>query len=229
MIAQSMTPTLLTQLNALTGGLFLLSTFGVIAMRQVLGCLKMFILQSLFLAASALLLAYYHSSLHLLAVAAITLVVKPLLIPYLLRRTVGDEVTSRREISHVLNISTSLLIAAGLTIFAYFIAKPLIAYSGAGRIIIGVNLPIGISALFLGAYALTVRREAVPQTIGILSMENGAFFAGISIASNLPFIAELSAAFDALIIAIVMGILIKKIHERVGSTSVGEMKTLREV
>lgn len=227
MIDQSMTPTLLTQLNALTGGLFLLSTFGVIAMRQVLGCLKMFILQSLFLAASALLLAYYHSSVHLLAVAVITLVVKPLLIPYLLRRTVGDEVTSRREISQVLNIPTSLLIAAGLTIFAYFIAKPLIAYSGG--IIIGVNLPIGISALLLGAYALTVRREAIPQTIGILSMENGAFFAGISIASKLPFIAELSAAFDALIIAIVMGILIRKIHERVGSTSVGEMKTLREV
>jgi len=226
MIDHSATPSLLTQLNALAGGLFLLSTFGVIAVRQVLGCLKMFILQSLLLSASALFLAYYYSSVHLLAVAAIALAVKPFLIPYLLRRTVGDELTSRREISQVLNISTSLLIAAGFTVFSYFVAKPLLNVSGG--IITAVNLPIGISALFIGAYVLTVRREAVPQTIGILTMENGAFFAGISIASGLPFIAELTVAFDALIIAVVMGILIRKIHERVGTTAVGGMKALKE-
>ncbi len=226
MLEKDLTISTVTQLNALTGGLFLLSTFGVIAMRQVLGCLKMFILQSLFLAASALFLAWYHSSIHLLMVAGITLAVKPVLIPCLLRRTVGDEATSRREISQVLNIPTSLLIAMGLTIFSYFIAKPMITDSGG--IITGVNLPIGISALLLGAYTVTARREAVPQTIGILTMENGAFFAGISIAPDLPLIAELSAAFDVLIIAIVMGILIRKIRERVGTTAVGEMKTLKE-
>ncbi len=221
-----MTISSLTQLNALAGGLFLLSTFGIVAMRQVLGCLKMFVLQSIFLAASALLLGYLHQSIHLFAVAAITLMVKPVLIPYLLRRTVGNGVTARREISQLINIPTSLLIAVGLTIASYFVAKPLL--SGAAGTTTGVNLPIGIACLLLGAYTVTVRREAIPQIIGILTMENGAFFAGISIAPDLPLIAELSAAFDVLIIALVMGILTRKIHERIGSTTVSDLKTLKE-
>ncbi len=222
-----MTVSSLTQLNALTGGLFLLSTFGIIAMRQVLGCLKMFILQSIFLAVSAFLLGYLHQSTHLFAVAAITLMVKPTLIPYLLQRTVGNEVTARREISQLINIPTSLLVAVGLTIVAYFVATPLL--SSAGVTVTGVNLPIGIACLLLGAYTVTVRREALPQIIGILTMENGAFFAGISIAPDLPLIAELSAAFDVLVIALVMGILTRKIHERMGSTTVSDLKTLKEV
>ncbi len=48
--------TILTQLNALAGAFFLLSTFGMVATRQVQGCLRFFILQSLFLASSAVLL-----------------------------------------------------------------------------------------------------------------------------------------------------------------------------
>ncbi|NIA05005.1 MAG: hypothetical protein GWP11_03435 [Proteobacteria bacterium] len=222
-----MTVSSLTQLNALTGGLFLLSTFGIIAMRQILGCLKMFVLQSIFLAISALLLGYLHQSIHLFAVAAITLMVKPTLIPYLLQRTVGNEVTARREISQLINIPTSLLVAVGLTIVAYFVATPLLA--AAGGAVAGVNLPIGIACLLLGAYTVTVRREALPQIIGILTMENGAFFAGIAIAPDLPLIAELSAAFDVLVIALVMGILTRKIHERMGSTTVSDLKTLKEV
>jgi len=91
-----------------------------------------------------------------------------------------------------------------------------------------LNLPIGVAGLLLGGYVVVVRREAVPQVIGILSMENGAFFAGISIAPELPLIAELTAAFDVLIIAIVMGILTRKIHERVGTTEVGRLTSLRE-
>ena len=68
----------------------------------------------------------------------------------------------------------------------------------------------------------------IPQLIGILTMENGAFFAGVSIAPDLPLIAELAAAFDVLIIALVMGLLTRKIHEYIGTTAVGEMTSLRE-
>lgn len=217
----------LIQLNALTAGLFLLCTFGIVAMRQVLGTLKMFVLQSLFLALSAFLLGYIHNSIHLFTVAVLTLIVKPILIPYLLRRTVGNEVTARREISQVVDIPTSLFIAVILTILSYFVSRSLL--SAAAALISDVNLPIGLACLLLGAYTITVRQEAVPQSIGILTMENGAFFAGVSIAPDLPLIAEVAAAFDVLIIATVMGILARKIYERAGTTAVGEMNHLREL
>lgn len=49
--------TWLQDLNALVGGLFLLATFSLVAMRQVNACLRMFIILSILLAASAFLLS----------------------------------------------------------------------------------------------------------------------------------------------------------------------------
>lgn len=214
------------KLNALAGGLFLLTAFGLVAMRQVLASLNLFVGQSILLAAAAFILGLQHGSVHLFAVAGITVFVKALLIPWLLRRIIRQEIYARREISQVLNISTSLLIVVGLVMAAYFISSPLL--SAVQDPFIKLNLPIGLAGLFLGAYGVMVRREAVPQIIGILSMENGAFFAGVAIASGLPLIAELAAAFDVLIIALVMGLLTHRIHERMGTTTVGRMVSLQE-
>ncbi|WP_448507877.1 hypothetical protein [Immundisolibacter sp.] len=218
--------TLVSELNLLAAGFFLLATFGLVATRQVLDCIALFAGQSVLLAASAAILGHETASPHLYAVAAITLVAKAFLIPALLRRTVSEAVVARREISQVLNVPTSLLIALGLAILAYFLAGPLQAAAPGGQT--GVNLPIGLAALLIGAFTVTVRREALPQVLGLLSMENGAFFAGVAIAPDLPLFAELAAAFDVLIIALVMGLLTRKLHEHVGSTAVADLTDLKE-
>ena len=226
MFDTTMITTTLAKLNALAGGLFLLTAFALVATRQVLACLRIYIGQSVLLALSAILLGALHGSVHLFVVAAITLAIKSILIPRLLRRTVGENIYARREISQILNVPTSLLIAVAIAFFAYAVATPLLAVSPGPYE--SINLPIGMAGLFLGAYTICVRREAIPQLIGILAMENGAFFAGVSIAPGLPLIAELAAAFDVLIIALVMGLLTRKIHEYMGTTNVGEMMSLRE-
>jgi len=217
---------LLTELNALAAGFFLLTAFGLIATRQILACLKIFVIQAALLAASAFVLGYQNASGSLLLVGGITLAVKAVLIPWLLLGSLGNELRSRREISQVFNIPASLLISLVLVVFAYFVSVPLLGTAPGGAA--AVNLPIGLAGLLLGAYAMTVRREAVPQVIAILSMENGAFFAGIAIAPDLPLIAELAVAFDVLIITRVMGVLIMKVHEHIGTTAVGEMAALKE-
>ncbi|NOY68845.1 MAG: hypothetical protein GXP53_05045 [Deltaproteobacteria bacterium] len=216
----------MAQLNALVGGLFIITVFGIISVRQMLGGIRLFVLQSILLAISACILGVVHGSIHLFVVAGITIGAKGLLIPWLLYNMFSHEIHARREITHVINIPSSLLIAAGLTIFAYFVVHPLLGIDSTP--FIKVNLPIGLAGVLLGAYAITVRREALPQLIGILTMENGAFFAGISIAPNMPLISELAAAFDVLIIALVIGILTRKIHKRVGTTMVGKMVSLKE-
>lgn len=216
----------LAKLNELAGGLFLLAAFGLVATRQVLACLRIYIGQSLLLAFSALLLGTIYGSVHLIVVAAITLGIKSILIPRILRRTVGQDIYARREISQSLNVPMSLLIAVAVAFIAYAVSTPLL--TGWVRPFETINLPIGMAGLFLGAYTIAVRREAVPQLIGILAMENGAFFAGVSIAPDLPLIAELAAAFDVLVIALVMGLLTRKIHENIGTTAVGGMISLRE-
>jgi hydrogenase-4 component E len=168
----------ISALDALTGALFLLTALGVVATRQVLASQQLFIMQSLLLALSAGLIGIASDSIHLLAVAAITIATKTLMIPWLLRRTVGAEVYRTREIERVLNIPSSLLLAAVIIVLAYVVAYPLL---GAVKVPFGqINLPLGIAAMFLGAFTIVVRREAVPQLLGLLAVENGVFFAGIA-------------------------------------------------
>jgi hydrogenase-4 component E len=213
-------------LDALTGALFLLTALGVVATRQVLASLQLFILQSLLLTVSAVLLGIAQGSIHLFAVGAITLATKTLLIPWLLRHTVSAEVYRTREIERVLNIPSSLLISAVLIVLAYVVANPLLGSVAVP--FVQVNLPLGIAAMFLGAFTIAVRREAVPQLLGLLAVENGVFFAGVAIVPDLPVIAELAAAVDVPVITLVIGMLTRRIHSRLGTTAVGQLASLRE-
>ncbi len=227
MVGQDLLLSFLTKLNALAGGGFLLCAFGLVGIRQMLTCLRIYVFQSLLLAISAIILGCRYASIHLFLVAVLTIVTKVFIIPWVLRQAVGYEAYAKREISQVINIPTSLLLAVAITIFSYYIAGPLLAVSGAG-VFEKINLPIGMACLLIGAYAVTVRGEAVPQLLGILAMENGAFFAGISIAHSLPLIAELAFAFYVLITVLVIGLLAMRIHQRIAKTAVGEMMALRE-
>lgn len=213
-------------LDALTGALFLLTAIGVVGTRQVLASLQLFILQSLLLTASAILLGIATGSPHLFAVAGITIATKTFLIPWLLRHTVSVEVYRTREIERVLNVPTSLLVAAALVVVAYVVASPLV--DTVALPFTRINLPLGIAAIFLGAFTIVVRREAVPQLLGLLAVENGVFFAGIAIVPNLPVIAELAAAVDVPVVALVVGLLTRSIHHRLGTTAVGRLAALRE-
>jgi hydrogenase-4 component E len=213
-------------LDALTGAVFLLTTLGVVANRQVLASLQLFIAQSLLLTCSAILLGIATNSLHLFAVAAITIATKTVLIPWVLRHTVSREVYRTREIDRVLNIPSSLLIAAALVVLAYAVANPML--SAVHTPFAKINLPLGIAAMFLGIFTVVVRREAVPQLLGLLALENGVFFAGVAIVPDLPVIAELAAAVDVPVVALVVGMLTRRIHVRLGTTSVGRLVALRE-
>jgi hydrogenase-4 component E len=218
--------TTLAVLNSLAGGLFLLTAFGMVAARQVRDCVQLFISQSLLLAASAFLLGVQHRSWHLFGVGLVNLIAKPVVIPWILRRTAPEEVYTRREIDQVLNIPTSVLIALALAVLAYFLSIPLLqAVEPEFR---GHNVPIGVAGLLLGAYTLAVRREAVPLLIGLLAMENGAFFAGIAISRNLPLLVELAIATDGLVMVFILGVLTRSAQEQIGTTEIGSLAALKE-
>jgi hydrogenase-4 component E len=213
-------------LDALTAALFLLAGLGIVATRQVLASLQLFIAQSLLLALAACLLGFGLGSPHLFAVAAIAVASKAIVIPWLLRRTVSGEVYRRREIDRVLNIPSALLVSAALIMAGYVVAEPLLR--AAPLRFAAINLPLGLAALFLGIFTVAVRREAVPQLLGLLAAENGVFFVAIAIVPSLPLIAELAAAIDVAVVALVIGLLTRRIDARLGMTSVGRLAALRE-
>ena len=213
-------------LNALAAGLVLLAAFAMVTTRQVQGVLRFLIVQSLFVAASAFLIGFKRGSIDLVALGCIMIASKVITIPWVLRRMLPGELYELREIDQLINIPSSSLLALLLAIAAEFLVSPLVA--GSQDPVVHANLPIGMAGLLIGAYSLIARREAIPQLIGILAMENGAFFAGIAIAPELPLIAELAIAIDVILIVVVVGVLTRNITETVGTTEAATMSELRE-
>jgi hydrogenase-4 component E len=213
-------------LNNLSSGLVLLAAFAMVATRQIQGVVRYFVIQSLLLAASSFLLGFGEHSIHLWALGVITIVAKVLAIPWVLKRTLSRDLYVRREIEQVINIPASLLIALLLAIASELLVGPVA--SASGDPVIRVNLPVGLACVLIGAYSLMARREAIPQLIGILAMENGAFFAGIAIAGELPLIAELTVAFNVILITVIIGLLARNIKQTIGTTQAGALTELRE-
>jgi hydrogenase-4 component E len=213
-------------LNTLIAGLVLISAFAMVATRQVRGVVRFFIVQSLLLAASCFLLGYSRNSGHLWTLGAITVAAKVIAIPWILRRLLPGEFYERREIVQAINIPASLLVSLLLTIVSEFLVGPLIATSTDP--VIRINLPIGLAGVLIGAYSLVARSEAIPQLVGILAMENGAFFAGIAIANELPLIAELGVAVGVMLIVVVVGLLSRNIRQTLGTTEASTLSELKE-
>jgi hydrogenase-4 component E len=213
-------------LNTLCAGLILIAAFAMVATRQVQGVVRFFVIQSLLLSASCFLLAYSRSSVHLWTLGAITIGAKVIAIPWVLRRLLPDDFYERREISQAVNIPASLLLALLLAVVAEFLTGPLVAT--AKDSVIRINLPIGLAGILIGAWSLIARREAIPQLVGILAMENAAFLAGIAVASELPIIAELAVAIDVVLIAVVVGLLTRNIRKELGTTVAAGLAELKE-
>lgn len=213
------------EVNALICGFFVLTAFGMLVVRQIGACLGVFIAQSLLLAASAFVLGAGPLSWHLIVVGCVTLISKPILIPWVLRKLVPREVYTVREIAQMLDVPTALLVALGLALVGFALGAHLVA---AAPILAKQNVVVGFATLLVAGLALAVRREAVPQVLAILAMENAAFLAGIAIAPDFPLIPELAIAFDVPLLAFIVAVLTRAVYRRIGSTAVGELAALRE-
>lgn len=214
-------------IDGLIAALFVVFGLGVIATRQMLGTLYFFMLHAVALTASAVLIGLALHSPHLYWVALITFTTKVIAVPLVLRWSAGAEIYERREVDQALSIPRSLLIAGVLALIAWIAADALV-HAIADRPFAVINLPTGLMAVFFGAMTVAVRREAVAQLMGILIMESGAFFASISIVNELSIIAEVAAAVDVPIAALVIGLLIRSIHRVTGITRVGLLAELKE-
>lgn len=216
---------LLGELNALVLGLFIVTTIAMTVTRQVGACMLLFVVQSLLLAASAFLLGASPLSWHLIALGCVTIVSKVVIIPWLLRALVPSEIHRRRELSQSIDVPTALLVSLALTLIGYAFAQRLV--HAAPSLSYG-NVSMGFAGVLVGLLLLAVRIEAVPQLLGILAMENGAFLAGVAIAPDFPLIAELAIAFDVPLLAFIVVLLARTAYQRLGTTEVGGLSALRE-
>ena len=164
---------LYAQLINLFAAVLLLLAFAMLAQRRVLSLIDLFAVQGLALAASTAVVAYGTGQPHLYWSAALTLLLKVALLPWLLHRLIR-RLDVRWDVEGLINIPTTMLIGIVLVVFSFNLALPI---SQLASTVTRSTLGIAMASVMLSFLMMITRRKAIPQVIGFLSMENGLFFA----------------------------------------------------
>lgn len=186
--------------------------------------IRTFTWQSGFLVIITLLQAITTQHLELYFSAFVTLVVKVIFIPYLMRYLVV-KLNIRHKVSTITHPFLLAFGAATLVLFCYHLLAPIHETSWLN---ISNSIAIAMSVTLLGMLLLITHRKAISHVIGFMAMENGIFFAALIAAHGMPMIVELGIAFDVLVAVILFGVFFFHLRSSIDTLDVDSLNLLRE-
>jgi len=208
----------------LLAAFLLLIAFAMLSQRRILTLIHLFAWQGAALAASTFIVAHTTGQAHLYFSAALTVLLKVILIPWVLHRLI-DRLNVRWDVETLINIPATMLVGIGLAVFAFSLAAPI---SQMANTLTRSTLGIAMASVLLSFLMMIVRRKAVPQVIGFLAMENGLFLAATSATYGMPLVVELGVALDVLVGTFIFGIFFFHIREQFDSLEIRHMEKLKE-
>ncbi len=213
------------QVTLTLSALILLSSFLLLAQVRVDSLINTFALQGLLLFFATLAIAFISGKYDLLISAALTLGLKVIFIPILLRRLVV-QLDIHREVEVLVKPSLVMLFGGGLVLFSYYVSLPITELS---LLSTRNTIAISLAVVLIGMLMIISRRKAVSQVIGFMSMENGLFFAAVVSTFGMPMVVELGIAFDVLVAVILFGVFFFHIRTEIGSLDTDRLNRLNEV
>ena len=215
---------LYSQAIILFAALALFTSFMMLAQARMMPLIFTFAWQGLLLAVVSVLVAIVSKHPHLYVSAALTVTLKVIVIPWLLYR-LSVRLNMHYDAEVIKHPTLLLLGGVGLVIFSYYVAQSIVHLSGlATRHTIAVSIAIEL----LGMLLMSVRKSAVAQVIGFMSMESGIFFAAVVSTYGMPLIVELGVAFDVLVASILFGVFFFHLRDSFGSLNVVRFNRLSE-
>ncbi|MFO1418801.1 MAG: formate hydrogenlyase [Methylotetracoccus sp.] len=201
------------------------TSFLMLAQRRLFPLIGLFASQGLLLAVTTALVAYNRDYPHLYLSAAMTLLIKTILIPWMLRRWI-IQLNVHRDVESLLYPTYVMSAAAGLVLFSYYVVLPIEQLSTlATRNAIAVSFAV----VLLGMLLMISRRQAVTHVVGFMSIENGLFFAAVTATNGMPMVVELGVAFDVLVAAVLFGVFFFHIRSSIDSLDVDQLSRLHEL
>ncbi|MCX4174167.1 MULTISPECIES: formate hydrogenlyase [Paraburkholderia] len=213
-----------TQIINFLAAILLLLSFAMLSQRRILSLIHLYTLQGLTLVSANVILGYVTADVHLYISAALTLVLKVGLIPWILYRLV-QRLNVKTDVEPLLNIPATLLIGIVLVIVAFNVASPI---SQLATSVARGTLGIALACVLLSFMMMITRAKAIPQVIGFLSMENGLFFAAAAATNGMPMIVELGIGLDVLVGILILGVFMFQIREQFDSLDIHHLEQLKD-
>ena len=178
--------------------------------------------QSLIIAVACFALGFSTSTgLHAIMPGLLTLVVKVIFIPGAILRLVG-KLKNEREILSESNVNYSTMAAALFLVMGYAIVERLLP-GFAGRDIVAASILMIMTGLSL----MVLRKRAIIQMSGLITLENGIYLLGLLMTDGLPLVVELGVFLDVLIAVVVLVILTSRMRLSFMTTDTSVMKKLK--
>jgi hydrogenase-4 component E len=210
------------EISHLLAGAMLVTSFALLYQQRIAAVLNAFAVQSVTLALAVAWAAWSDSRPDLFITALIALTLKGIVIPLALRRTV-ERLGIHREVEKVVGVGVALMVGLALT----GLAQALVVKVAAGTASHAREaLAMALAIVLLGFLMMIVRRNAVTQIVGFMSMENGLILAATG-ARGMPLVVEVSVAFSVLIALFVFAVFVFRIRERFDTIDIEALDRVR--
>jgi len=184
--------------------------------------LRLFVAQSLLVAALASTIGVLAQRRGLLLVAAVVVVVKGWVIPRVLAR-IGSGAPVR-PVAPGRSSGLALLGAGALVVAAYVIMLPVTA---ATELPTERAIPLTFAMALIGLLLCVTGRDALGHILGFLVFENGIFGLAILATYGLPGIVEAGVFLDVLVIVLIMEAVVVQVRREHDSIDVDHLRELR--
>ncbi len=219
-----MSASLFDQLIGLSAGVLLLTSVLLVWKRSLVAAVRLLAVQGAALAAMVAVIGVFERDLQLLAVAGLVLLLKAIVLPLVLDRS-RVQTGAVREETPLMNTTSSLLVLSLLTMLAYLVSQPLLALDPGPTT---AAVPVGISLVLYGFLILTTRRHAISQLVGFLVLDNGIATVAFLTSGGVPFVVELGASLDVLLVVLILRVLGGRITAEFGGADLDELTELRD-
>ncbi len=191
--------------------LIVLASFAVLGTARLSGCVRAVAIQGVLLGLMPLLL-FPGWSVHRVALAVGTVVIKGIIVPRFLLWAIR-EAAVRREVEPRLAYVPSLLLGVAALALAFLLAerwRPPVAGGG-------LLVAVAVATIMHGLFVLTSRRKAIVQVLGYIMVENGIYLFGLTQAERVPFLVEMGVLLDVFVGIFIMGIVMFHINREFDS------------
>jgi hydrogenase-4 component E len=212
------------QLLNLAVGLALVAAVAALWRRSLRAIVRILAVQGAAVAAVAFLVGTYRDESGHLAVGVLFVAVKVVLIPVVVLRVVRDA-PEQRETEPLVNVATTLVVAAGLTVVAFAATRGLVRLIPSPE---ADALPVGFAIVLIAYFGLVARRNAVVQIVGFLLLENGITVVAVLASAGVSLTVELGAGLDLLLAVLVLQVLTTRMRTKYGGLELDHLNELTD-
>ncbi len=157
-------------------------------------------------------------------IVAVTLLVKAILLPAMLRRAMY-KAEVKRELEPLVGYSLSCVIVLAAMGMAFWFCRYHIALPNE---VPALCLPAALSTIFTGLFIIIARRKAITQVIGFLIFENGITAFGLGMMLEYGILVELGILLDVFVLVFIMGIALFHINREFAHIDADQLHFLRD-